>query len=703
MPGTVLDNFVVNFLFYGDLTALDRIQSRVTAVQRGFTKVGKGMTIAGLAMTYIVGKTAQAAISWEDSFAGVRKTVEATDEEFAILENQLRHMASTEMPISHEEIAQIAENAGQLGIEKDNVVDFTRIMAMLAATTDLTADSASFMTAQFANVTGMKPRDYARFGATLVDLGNNSAATESAILGLSQRIAGVGKAMGLTQDQILGFGAAVVSVGVNEELGGTAINQMMLKMLKSVEQGGDQLRAFSEVAGMSADEFSRVYKDDATQAFNFFLRGIDRLKKTGAPITALLDDMNIKGTRQQQVVFNMAERYDKFQDSLERARKAWEENAALEEEFRKRQATLQSQLTLFRNSLKDVAISLGQSFTPSIQRLLDWMNPLIEQFKEFVEGPEEVRKGVRALTKDEQVMIEANRELVQTFGFTGMAIGALGLAFIGFGWILGAALSAFTAYGTVIAWFAPLMAGAVKLITAAIAANPIGAALAGIALAITLWWQYSEEIGHVADDLVESFTQIGDMDIARSADRWKEIGEDWEWLSDAWNALMAGMGQAWNALMAGMGQAWDAFFAGIKNALNAFVAGLKELLPEFVVKALFESEVPEKPPEGSVTMGRMTQVSPPPEIPAPPSAPPVPGVTQPLPVGPSPSASLAGLGGQQGLAGANFGPRTQTVNIEKIEITASSANSQELAKNFKKELQKELTIANDNADSQLAY
>src|SRR5690554_7933450 len=74
--------------------------------------------IAGAAMGAAVAggfvASAKAAMSWESAFAGVVKTVDATAAELAVLEKGLRDMA-LEIPATHEELAGIAEAAGQLG------------------------------------------------------------------------------------------------------------------------------------------------------------------------------------------------------------------------------------------------------------------------------------------------------------------------------------------------------------------------------------------------------------------------------------------------------------------------------------------------------------------------------------------------------------------------------------------------------------
>lgn len=55
------------------------------------------------------------------------------------------------------------------------------------------------------------------------------------------RLAGAGKQIGLTEGEVLGLAAALSSVGIEAEMGGSAISKAMIKMQNAVELGGDKL------------------------------------------------------------------------------------------------------------------------------------------------------------------------------------------------------------------------------------------------------------------------------------------------------------------------------------------------------------------------------------------------------------------------------------------------------------------------------
>lgn len=71
-------------------------------------------------------------IEFESAFAGVKETVNATDEEFEQFEKRLRSMSKA-MPTTASELANIAESAGQLGIKNENLLAFTETMGELGS------------------------------------------------------------------------------------------------------------------------------------------------------------------------------------------------------------------------------------------------------------------------------------------------------------------------------------------------------------------------------------------------------------------------------------------------------------------------------------------------------------------------------------------------------------------------------------------
>lgn len=97
----------------------------------------------------------------------------------------------------------------------------------------------------------------------MVDLGNHMATTEKDIVNMGMRIAAAGSQVGLSQAQVMGMAAALSSLGLEAEAGGTAISKLMMEVQTSVETGEGALEDYAETAGMTAEQFQRAFSEDA--------------------------------------------------------------------------------------------------------------------------------------------------------------------------------------------------------------------------------------------------------------------------------------------------------------------------------------------------------------------------------------------------------------------------------------------------------
>jgi TP901 family phage tail tape measure protein len=338
---------------------------------RAAREIGTTLT-AAVTVPLVAGAAAavKAAISYESAFAGVRKTVDATEPQLKKLSDGFRQM-SKEIPLSAVELAKIGENAGQLGIRQEAILGFTKVMAQLGVTTNLSADEAGTSLAQLANITQMSQENFDRLGSSLVALGNEGASTERHITAMALRLAGAGHQVGMTQHQILGVAAALANVGIKAEAGGSAISRVLVDMQLAVARGGNALQDFARVSGMSAAQFAKLFRQDAAAGLDAFVTGLARLKAAGGDVIKTLDDMGVREVRERDAIMRLAGANDQLTKSLKTSKDAWSANTALSKEAQERFKTTESALTLLWNRLVDVAREIGNALTPQIRSLAD--------------------------------------------------------------------------------------------------------------------------------------------------------------------------------------------------------------------------------------------------------------------------------------------------------------------------------------------
>ncbi|RHW37325.1 phage tail tape measure protein [Neobacillus notoginsengisoli] len=498
--------------------------------------VGKDLSMKVTApIVAMGGLAANSAIEFESAFAGVRKTVDATEEEFAQLSDGIRDM-SKNLPASAGEIAAVAEAAGQLGIQKENILGFTRTMIDLGESTNMSADTAATEFARFANIVNMSQKDFDKLGSVVVDLGNNLATTEGEIVSMAMRLAGAGAQIGLSEADIMALAGSLSSVGIEAEMGGSAISKAMIRMqvatstgfdevekmlnfagmslrevemmashsgkafghlaedmgmtkteLKALVNSGKDLENFSKISGMTAEEFKNAFEKDAIGALGAFINGLGGAEEAGESAINMLQEMGITEVRLRDALLRAGNASELFASSVELASNAWGENSALTKEAEQRYATAASQLAMFKNTLNDLGITIGNIIVPVLLDLVNMVKPVIEGFANMSERSQKVILVIAGIAA----------AIGPLLIITGMLLSSIG-SIISF---VTTALPIIKAFGVFLAGVSAPVWGIIAAIAAA------------IAIGILLWKNWDTikaKTIEIWNAIVEKFTEVKD-------------------------------------------------------------------------------------------------------------------------------------------------------------------------------------------------
>ena len=394
---------------YIDDSAFTKFGKSAQELGNKFKNVGESVSGFGSALTRGVtapivagaGLALKAAIDYESAFAGVKKTVDGTPQQFEKLSASIRNMAK-EMPASATEIAAVAEAAGQLGVPIGSIEGFTKTMINLGVSTNLSAEEAATSIAKIGNIMQVSGDDLdswsAKFGATVVGLGNNFATTESDIVNMANRLAASGKIAGLTTPEILGLSTAMSSVGIEAEAGGTAMTQTLTAISKAVSEGGNDLRLYAETAGTTADQFAEKWRTKPAEALQDFIRGLGRAKEEGKDTNKILDELGLTGIRQSNMLKSLGLAAETMGKAIGLANSEWEKGTALTDEANKRYETMQSKLQMLKNQLTDVAIEFGGPLLDALKDGLEaakpWISTLADLAKQFSSMSREQQQNI---------------------------------------------------------------------------------------------------------------------------------------------------------------------------------------------------------------------------------------------------------------------------------------------------------------------
>lgn len=349
----------------------------------GMSFVGKNSVKIGATMVASIGGAfalcAKNAIEFESAWTGVLKTVNGSEAQLESIKQGLIDL-SNKMPQSASELAGIAEIAGQLGIETNNIVKFTETMAMLADTTNIVGEEGALQLAKFMNVMGASQDNVDRLGASIVELGNNFSTTEADILNMASRLSDLGILANFNETQVLAWATAMSSAGIEAEMGGTAMKKMVTEIERATLSGGDSLEQFAKIAGTTSSEFKKAFGEDASKATLMFLEGLNKVKQQGGSISQVLDDMDIKEVRLRETIIKLASTHEEVANALGMSASAWEENSALVDEASLRYGTTESQLKIMRNQIQNATLDIGNALLPVIRDLVEWVAKIANGF-----------------------------------------------------------------------------------------------------------------------------------------------------------------------------------------------------------------------------------------------------------------------------------------------------------------------------------
>src|SRR3989337_3004835 len=119
---------------------------------------------------------------------------------------------------------------------------------------------------------------------------------------MALRRAGAGKMAGLTEGAVLGLASGLASVGIEAEMGGSAISRVIFEMTKSFAAGDERMALFAATARMSVGEFAELFERDAAEALIRFIEGLGGVVDSGGNAIGVREDLELSGIRVEDML-----------------------------------------------------------------------------------------------------------------------------------------------------------------------------------------------------------------------------------------------------------------------------------------------------------------------------------------------------------------------------------------------------------------
>ena len=343
-----------------DIKSQEASYKKIGASAANLTKKLKGLAAAYLSIegaSKLISTTAKL----EEGFIEIAKTTGLTGEAMKSMEQSIFDLSTSMAGISVEELQGVAATAGQLGVQgSKDILEFTRVMAMMGTATDLSAEEAAEAMAGLGKSLGVPVSEFERLGSVIDKVSDNSRASARDLVEYTQRIAGMGKTFGLSAHEVIAFSATLKDVGISAELGGTAVQKMMIEILKDT-------KGFADASGVEFGKYARIVEDEPIKAIELFLLSLSKMSK-GAKIQ-VLDDLKLKSSGAFQTVLKLADGVDLLSKNLNTAGTEWKVNTALMKSYTTASEGMNSQMETLWNQIKELAYKIGVELLPHLKTL----------------------------------------------------------------------------------------------------------------------------------------------------------------------------------------------------------------------------------------------------------------------------------------------------------------------------------------------
>lgn len=394
-----------------------------------------GMTLSATvtpALSALGYKMVDASATVDSAYRDMRKTVNGTEEQFEHLRQAAIDFSRTHVT-SADQILQIEAIGGELGVATDSLETFAEVISNIDVATNLDTESAASALGHLSNILQLTEDDYVGFSDALVRLGNNGASTETEIANIAERIGSMGAIVGMSGSDVLAWSSSLASTGQRAEAAATALSKTWSVLETSVaaaggtidtsfdaidaavQEGGDKLTIFANLAGstaedfaeawsnepqelytnlkaqiegakddlqmfadvahMSADEFAKAWESDPTEAAKAFINGLNDIEASGGSADAVLQSLGITAVRQKQGIEGLMQTIGGLDDNLKMSEDAW--NGVSDKwgaagdaanEASKKAEGFSGQIQIMKNMAQNFLTELGEGAVPWIKQ-----------------------------------------------------------------------------------------------------------------------------------------------------------------------------------------------------------------------------------------------------------------------------------------------------------------------------------------------
>lgn len=369
--------------------ALEHYQKANTIKERG-NKISSYGTLplqaAGVATVAGAGVLSEA-IRAETAFAGVKKQFdfETAEEEAKFKEDLLKLVAEKRIAVSLEELYNMAANAGQSGLNKDEAIGYIEAAANMGMAFNMSREQASEYMFAWRNTFGMDLKQLKELNDQINTLGNNTGASEIKIAEFITRMGNLPTVVGMTTNQTAALGASLMEMGMAPEIAATGAKRLLTILNKGMAATGSEKEALN-ILGLDPEYLAKATLEDPEKALETVFFKLSKLKEheQGAVMTMLF------GEEGKVAAANIMGAFDRLKRNINLAKDSNIYSGATNKEAEIQKNTTANQLQVLKTEFDVIKADLGTELLPLVKEgavyLKAFLEKLLKMMKEDPEG-----------------------------------------------------------------------------------------------------------------------------------------------------------------------------------------------------------------------------------------------------------------------------------------------------------------------------
>lgn len=381
--------------WFGDQgdTAAARIERRFRKIGESAAKIaGKAAVGAAIVAAPLI-MAGKSAVEFEDKMADIAKT---TGLEGKALEgfgdNILSMTGKTRTSI--EELEQIGEIGGQLGIAQDELVAFTGSANKfnIALGSDFSGGVEDAV-AQIGKIKSLFKEtrniniadSILKTGSAINELGAVGNGTSENIADFTLRLGALPDALKPSVTNTMALGAYLEEMGIDSQIAAGGLTNFLLV-------AGKNMPAFAKQMGIGEKAAKQLLSTDPTEFAKKFATSLNKL--SADQLAKKLESLHVGSQETIKVIGSLGSGVGRLTELQKLANKAFTEGISLNNEAEKKESTRAAQLAKLKNGIEAISIKMGTALLPIITDLAEKLMPVIDRIFNWIKANPELTKTI---------------------------------------------------------------------------------------------------------------------------------------------------------------------------------------------------------------------------------------------------------------------------------------------------------------------